>query len=336
MQYWEIKKKRGEQKKRNFRVYADVYSLFRSIRQAIEVSRLRRIPALEDLNAFSREVNMELDVASPKDVNDLQETQKSIQKILDELRFVQTIELREAREKTAQALRLRDCLNRLNISASCSRLVAVRNRLKERIENIIGWLQYYAKWGEAISIFLKFHEDFLPSFLKWLTQLVDCDVYGNAEKCKDELTVKHLEGMLQKIEHVDCFGGWKRWAHQCKKDIESAVGAVCSKKYDEAVEILKRVREAVKLKILQYQIHHFLLAVDFGQLREEFESDLYKGIINDIQLCLHDIDENGFRTPVKEKISILLSKAKALLMEEKPGAFIKEGKEALRLAYRTL
>jgi hypothetical protein len=318
--------------KRGFRKYPDVYSLFRGLWQAIQSTKLSRIPTLEELQADCRDINFEVNSIKVINETEIEKARQALANVLKQLEHVQTVELREAKEQTSFAILFRDSRNRLNTGMVCARLVAVRNRITERIDNIIRWLRYYTQWADAISIFLTFHRRFLPRLDSRLERLI-AEI---PDPVKNRFTIGRILSMKEEIGRRQFFGGWCEWAKQCQKDLITAIKCVRQRKTTEAIAVLKKVRQAIKLKLIQYQIHELLLEIDLDQISQKPRLDHYRQVVKEIIKELEAVDESGFRVPVKEEVATLLSLAVSEPNIKDFPTFFKAGKELLRRAYQKL
>src|SRR3989344_8605776 len=104
MQYWRLAKKRGEARERAFREYPDIYSLFRSLIQASEETKRKRIPTLEDLKTECADVNILANTIRAADAKAMFEAKASMAKMLEKLESAKTIELKKANEQFDFAL----------------------------------------------------------------------------------------------------------------------------------------------------------------------------------------------------------------------------------------
>ena len=234
------------------------------------------------------------------------------------------------------AIIFRDSKNRLNTGMVCARLVAAKNRLKERVDSILYWLDRYGEWGEAISIFLTFHRHYLPRLEIRLAQLSENEIFQNEKNGNNAATIARVENIMREIDNLQFFGGWRKWAMQCNKDLALCRGHVSKGNIAEAAYILKKIRQATRLKLVQYEIHELLLRIDMDQMEKTQNSPDHIKTIQIIEEVLDSIDETGFRTPVIDELREKLSAASALLAKDMGPKDHKEMKDCLRFAYQKI
>lgn len=336
MQYWRLAKERGEKRQRAFREYPDIYSLFRSLIQAREQTKRKRIPTLEELKAECADVNILTNTIKAADADAIAQAKASMAKMLEKLENAKTIELKEASEQIECAIIFRDSKNRMNTGVVCARLVATKNRLKERVENILYWLDRYGEWGEAISIFLTFHRQYLPRMEIRLVQLSETEIFENAQRGRNAATIARIENIIREIYNLQFFGGWRKWALQCKKDLTACIVQIRQGKISEAAAELKKVKQATKLKLIQYEIHELLLEIDLGQIEKTIDAFSHAKAVHAIGKKIDFIDETGFRTSIKNDLREELAAAAALLGKGVKPKEIKEAKSRLRTAYQKI
>lgn len=334
VQYWKTPKKRGENRQRAFRKLPDVYSLFRALIQTMASTKLKRIPTLENLKSDCQDSNLKINAVRRLTISEIESAQKPLAQSLEKLDRARTVELKEAKGQMELAILFRDSKNRLNIGMVCARLVAVQNRLRERVENILYWLSRYAEWAEAISIFLEFHKRFLPGLEKRLCLIAEKEISENCRAGHDQLTIQRLNAACRDVERLMHFGGWRLWAHQCQKDLREAYDLISKKNYAKTITVVKKIIQAVRLKLIQYQLHEFLLKIDIDNINGTLDCPAYKNTAINIATEIAAIDELGFRTLIKDDLLSLLITFQALL-EESPldiGAL----KNTLRKAYQKI
>ena len=336
MSYWRLAKKRGERRQRAFREYPDVYSLFRSLVQTNESTKRKRIPTLEDLRTECIDINVHAGTISAADNGAIAQAKKSMAKILERLENAKTIELKEANEQLECAIVFRDSKNRLNVGVVCARLVAARNRLKERMENILYWLNRYSEWSEAISIFLAFHRRYLPRLETRLAELHRDVLELEFRRSNTDRIVRFIERIITEIQNLKFLGGWRNWALQCTKDLNMAIQFVREGATDAAAQSLRKVIQATRLKLIQYEIHELLMQIDLDQIEKIQNAPDHIKAIKAIEKTLDSIDETDFRTPVIDKLREKLSAAAALLAKNMKPKDKKEMKDYLRFAYQMI
>lgn len=336
LQYWRLAKERGEERQRAFREYPDMYSLFRSLIQSSESTKRKRIPTLEELKSECADVNVIANTIKAVDKDAISHAKRSMADMLEKLKNAKTIELKEASEQLECAIIFRDTKNRLNTGVVCARLVAAKNRLKERVENILYWLDRYGEWSEAVSVFLTFHRQYLPRLERRLTQLSEKEIFQNEHNGKNAATIARVENIHQEIDVLKFFGGWRNWALQCKKDLSMAIDGIRQGKINEASATLKKIRQATKLKLIQYEIHELLLRIDLDQIEKTQNASEHITTLQIIGEALDSIDETGFRTPIIDALREKLAAAAVLLAKDMKPKDKKEMKDCLRFAYQRI
>lgn len=337
MTYWPTPNARDERKERELRLYKEIYSLLRGVIQTMERTKTKRLPDLEELTQDCREIGAEIKDIRVADKKDIEKAQRSMASILERIQFAQTPELKEASEKICFAIIFRDSLGRINIGMVSARLVAVKNRLVERMQNILSWMIKYAEWKQSIEAFVLFHKNYLPRLAQRVKYLIDYDVCRLIDSGKTHVIVNKIKNIWSEIQHLSSIGGWKYWCSQVRSDIIECEGAINSLNKKKAIECLDRIWQSTLLKIAQYKIHEVLLRIDVELAQGEFKKDSHINGINWIIGDIKCIKENRWKNPICAKILTLLrmarSKLQKTLVDKKA---INESKENLRTAYQII
>ncbi len=337
MTYWPTPDARDEKKERELRLYKEVYSLLRGVIQTMERTKTKRLPDLEGLTQDCMEIGAEIRDIRAADEKDIEFAQRSMASVLEKIRFAQTPELKEASEKICFAIIFRDRLGRINIGMVSARLVAVKNRLVERIQNILSWMKKYAEWKQSIEAFVLFHKNYLPRLAQRVKNLIDHDAYDLINSGKTQVLARKLNNIWIEIHHLASIGGWKHWCSQVRNDIVECVEAIEALKNEKAMKCLDRIWQSTLLKIAQYKIHELLLHIDIELAQDVFRKHNHITGINRIIGDIQYIKEEGWRNPVCTKILTLLRMARSKLQKTLVDIkAINGSKESLRTAYQII
>lgn len=337
MSYWPTPEKRDERKPRQYRMYKDIYSLFRAVMQTMERTKANRLPCLDQLTDDCREICADIRDIRKADEKDILKAQISMTKVLGQIMNGVTPEIREASEKVSFAIIFRDSLGRINTGMVSARLFAARNRIVERMQNILQWMRKYAEWKESIQTFVFFHKNYLPRLANRLKILIDSEVSNLFDSDKIGILINKLRNIWRELEHLIWVGGWKNWCYQIKKDINECLAKISEDGREKIKLRIEKIRQSVLLKIAQYTIHDILLDMDIELSQNVFEKSSH---LAKIDLAISDverIDDHDWRNPVCSKINSLLRTTVDVLRKSPlDKKNINASKKNLRMAYQII
>ncbi len=91
------------------------------------------------------------------------------------------------------------------------------------------------------------------------------------------------------------------WAQYCLKDLGQAKVFVGNQEFDRALRLINRVREAIKLRILGFEIEELIAQLSLDILLDKADHRVYCRIIRELIGNANGIDETGFTQRVCHK-----------------------------------
>lgn len=307
--YWEEGDEPGDPKTREWRCYADIWSLHRGL----ELARIRaikqRLPLLQELyDQCARSVACLLGTDHRRPET-LAEVAAFAAQFLDAIRMPQTHALRAARAHVEQVASLHDSRGRHNPRALAARLVATGDtHLRQRTADLIGWLGHYAHWADDVGRL----QELAGGFLSCLTEHID--YWHLVVAARDPTWMSRPQPTLHQAErglvHLVAFGGWSMWARECLHDLRQVHAADRRGDRTAGKLVCDRLRQAVGCKQLHAKLSQLLLDIEVDRLSDSFEPRVYRGRLAAMEREVSGLDDRLLRRPVRPQLLKQLTAAR--------------------------
>jgi len=134
------------------------------------------------------------------------------------------------------------------------------------------------------------------------------------------------------LKNISRIKGFAQWAQYCLADIEQANLRLDKNQPQKALEIIRRLKEAVRLKYGQFRLNELLLKTGFDLINGENHWSMHQTSIASIGEYISSVDETGFVEPVCRKILEHLAIGDIFLNQAPRPKAITQAREALRQA----
>ena len=302
---------------RRFRKYNDIFALLRGFSEIVEKTQDECIPTLADLQADCADIRIQITGLRYLSPDEIRKLEQEITKAHHFLSTKVRPELQEATDQLACCILLRDSMGRINTAALSARMVAVNNRLVERLAGIFGWMNNYASWYQAVKQFATMQQRQIVDFESSLATALCHDIFSrNVERGNQR---QYLATMLKKhhewLEILSRFRGFSVWANYCLTDLSRAISFIQQGDFAAGKVIVLRLRESIKLKQLQFEINDLVLNISLKLVEKENNWQDCINRIRQIHNKLEQIQENGFKQPVRPQIQECLTVANTFLQQ---------------------
>lgn len=291
-------------KLRHWRCYSKgLYYLKRSLLYALVGAEQTRIPTLAQLQEFCQNCQAEIALLEGNMATQLGQMVPRFTQLAEFLAGKQRWTLVESKQQLSFFLLLRDSLGRLNIGVLQARLTAINWRFTNELEHLVGWLPHYAARFSAICNLQQQIQRQINQVARTLGAMTAHEAFKKGKtSAKQTKALEQVLGrpslVLVKLREVQPFTKWVKF---CLADLWRATHFIISQEFDQAKKLLDKVNEAMKLRILAFELEKVICQLGLDLILGQVDSTAYWGKILDLCSRAEKIDESGFLEPVCQK-----------------------------------
>ncbi len=319
--YWQTETKRPEGKcrinKRHWRRYPKgLYSLERGLLYALLETEEVRIPTLHELQKFCQDKRARIRVLKDG-ISELQTIAAEFTELKAYLAAKTRWTFRESNQQLRFFLLLRDGLGRLNVGVLQARLSTIDNRFSQELEHLLGWTPHYAARVSTVTALQRQFERSTETICRKLGAMLAHQAFQTG-KTPDQQVALMREVLnrqiliLQTLQQIQPF---TKWAKYCLADLIEADNLLRQKKFPEAQVVIKRILEAMRLRIFGFQLEELIKQLGFDLLLGRADKAKLGKTVEGLDRQFRKIDEIGFVEPVRTVILANLETAEAAIKE---------------------
>lgn len=211
--------------------------------------------------------------------------------------------MKEAVKQVVGVYLLKDKTGRINPCAIFARITAIESRIAERLGELHGWMPHFSGRLFAVKAIQRAIErtiHHLPASLNLVARNKDL---GNINIGKAQITAMRnlIQIQRKKISLLSVFDQFKKWTEHVIMDLAELDQAVERNNSDEAVLLIKKLRESVQIKRVQLDMERLLERIDLDMLVRTYDWGYYFQQLSNINQALSNVNEENFYEPVCKK-----------------------------------
>ncbi|MFA6215659.1 MAG: hypothetical protein WC768_03760 [Patescibacteria group bacterium] len=303
--WWEVNADQAAEplrvQQRHWRRYTvGIYDLRRALLHSLVTAEQTTIPTLEELQKFCQRKGAEIRILKGNVAKELEQLTPQFTELADFLAGKIRWPLVKGSHQLHFFLLLRDSLGRLNVGVLSARLTTINARLTDELKHLAGWMPHYAARLSAIRM--------LQDQFQTVTREIQTSLQAMKRHeafTKNKTTRKQVAGivtaldrqvcLLIRLQHVQPF---TKWAKYCQADLNEAKVFATKGAFDQALELINRILEAMKLRVLSFEIEELIAQLSLDIRLDRVAGGLYRERINLLIAECQAIDETGFTQPV--------------------------------------
>jgi len=299
-----------------------IFSLGRALVYALTEAKQITMPSIGELRAFCQNHNARIGMLEGNILEHLQAMSRQFTELREFLQNRRRKRLRESREQLGFVLLFRDRLGRINIGVIQARLAAIDNRFRKELEHLCGWTPHYAARLQAVrNLQQQFRQQVrqVEQSLKAMT--------GHEAFCRTATTDKQVAGMACALRRqIEVLGQLKtiqpftRWVQYCHDDLNTAAQLVESHNFSKALEVIKRLLEAMKLRLIGFEVEQLIEQIGLDLLLRRADHRSYWQRLTKLRDQLKSVDDTSFVEPVSVEAFAHLQSARQMLGQKKVAA----------------
>jgi len=320
--FWQTESKRPAGKptisKRHWRKYSQgLYSLKRALLYALFEAEEIKIPTLAELQEFCQNKRAQISVLA-NGIKELQSIALEFTALQGYLANKKRWPLKESRGQLRFFLLLRDSLGRINIGVLQARLSAINSRFTAELEHLLGWTPHYAARLSSVTALQRQFERGITDISRQLGGLLVHQGFKTGKTSDPQVVLMRdlLRRQIALLNGLRQIQPFTKWADYCLADLAWAHNLLEQKQFDLAQVVIKRLTQAMRLRLLGFQLEEVLAEFSFDLLFGRVDQKQYCRRISCLYSQLQKVDETGFAKPVCQlQILPALKKAMAALAD---------------------
>lgn len=319
--YWqtETARPRGNRviSKRHWRRYPKgLYSLERGLLYALIEAEEVKIPTLRELQEFCQDKCVQIRILE-NDISELQTIAAEFTELKAYLAAKTRWTFRESNQQLRFFLLLRDGLGRINIGVLQARLSAIDWRFSQELKNLVGWMPHYAARISTVITLQKQFERSTETIGRKLGAMLAHQAFktGKTQDRQIALMCDVLNRQILILQTLRQIQPFTKWATYCLEDLIKADDLLYRKQFTDAQVVIKRVLQAMHLRIFGFQLEELIKQLGFDLLLGRTDKTKLGKAVQGLCRQFRRINEIGFAEPVKAAILASLEAAEAAIKD---------------------